>query len=505
MNSVLPGNDCVGYVIDERFPLLKWLGGTESSSVFLTELKDDPPRKAAIKLIPADAVDAEARLAQWREARALSHPNLIRLFHCGRCDVDGQPYLYLVMEHADEVLSEILAARALTPEETREMLGPVVEALSWLHVRNLVHAHLQPSNILVVDERLRISADRLHADGEFGRPTTSSSRYAAPEITTGILSPAIDVWSIGMLVVEALTRQPPQWDRRQGGEPVVPPYIPEPFLSLARSCLQVDPGRRATLSEVQGFLDPARAAEAAAAHEAAQRSGIARWVAAGAALVLAGAIAAVVFTSHHRQPAPSAALQNPAASPALAQDPSPAPTAPPVAQDSAPAPPAAPPPAASQNPAPAPAPAEKTAPPPQVSQRPAPAPSSAAAQPTAPAAPAPTVKSSAAANPAVNGPVAKGAVAAQTAPDIPQHIRDTIEGHVRVRIRVKVAADGHVTDAAIDDAGPSHYFATQALDAARKFTFTPAQAGGQPVASTWMLHFSFGRTETNVIPVETAP
>jgi serine/threonine protein kinase len=147
-------SDCVGITIDGRFPLLRWLGGTEESSVFLTEA--DGGRKAAIKIILANTAEAEIRLAQWEMAGTLSHPHLIHVFGCGRSEVDGVDVLYVVTEYADEVLSEILGERALNAAETREMLRQVMEALVWLHERNLVHGHLKPSNILVVDDRIKL-------------------------------------------------------------------------------------------------------------------------------------------------------------------------------------------------------------------------------------------------------------------------------------------------------------------------------------------------------------
>ena len=54
--------------------------------------------KAAIKLIPADSVDAPAQLARWRHAAKLSHPHLIRILEMGRCELDSTPMLYVVME-----------------------------------------------------------------------------------------------------------------------------------------------------------------------------------------------------------------------------------------------------------------------------------------------------------------------------------------------------------------------------------------------------------------------
>jgi TonB family protein len=101
--------------------------------------------------------------------------------------------------------------------------------------------------------------------------------------------------------------------------------------------------------------------------------------------------------------------------------------------------------------------------------------------------------------------VVKGAVAASATPDVPRQILDTIQGHVRVRVRVDVDSNGKVTSAALDEAGPSRYFAARALATAHDWKFSPAQANGQPVASSWMLHFQFGQTGTTVTPVETSP
>ena len=59
-------------------------------------------------------------------------------------------------------------------------------------------------------------------------------------------------------------------------------------------------------------------------------------------------------------------------------------------------------------------------------------------------------------------------------PDVPQSALDTIRGTIRVSVRVTIDKQGAVVDAAADDRGPSRYFERLALDASRKWTFTPA-------------------------------
>ena len=164
MNAAEIRGDWVGRVIDGRFPLLQRLGGSTAAAVFLTELSEGS-RKAVIKLIPADAEDASTRAIAWDAASALSHPNLAQVHAHGRCEIDSVPLLYVVSEFADEVLAEILKERPLSLPEAREMFGPALDALSYLHSKGLVHSRLKPSNIMASGDRLKLSTDGLSLPG----------------------------------------------------------------------------------------------------------------------------------------------------------------------------------------------------------------------------------------------------------------------------------------------------------------------------------------------------
>jgi serine/threonine protein kinase len=160
-----------GRVADEKFPLRKFLGGSDHSAVFLTERTGEGSQRAAIKLIPADNLDESVQLSSWATAAKLSHPHLIALFECGSCTLGGTRLLYVVMEYAEENLAEILPLRALAPAEASEMLHPTAEALDYLHRSGLAHGRIQPSNIMAVDDQLKISA------GSLNHRSISSSRY----------------------------------------------------------------------------------------------------------------------------------------------------------------------------------------------------------------------------------------------------------------------------------------------------------------------------------------
>jgi TonB family protein len=79
---------------------------------------------------------------------------------------------------------------------------------------------------------------------------------------------------------------------------------------------------------------------------------------------------------------------------------------------------------------------------------------------------------------------------------VPQKARDTIHGTVRVSVKVSVDPVGSVVEAALDNAGPSPYFANLALHAAQKWTFGAADASGANGNREWILHFAFKQADT---------
>ncbi|MFZ0201882.1 MAG: TonB family protein [Candidatus Sulfotelmatobacter sp.] len=245
-----------GRLIDSKFPLQKLLAGSARSAVFLTERNADGFQKAAIKLIPAESCSAENlkeedQLFRWADIAKLSHPNLIRLFESGRCQIDGTNLLYVVMEYAEEDLAQILPSRSLSPGEVREMLPPTVDALTFLHHAGFVHGHIKPSNVMAVNNQLKISADHLRKTGE--RENRESTAYDAPELASMGFSPAADLWSLGATLVAVLTQQEPVKGIERG-DVSVSETVPEPFREIVRGCLVIQPQRRSALGEVLSKL-----------------------------------------------------------------------------------------------------------------------------------------------------------------------------------------------------------------------------------------------------------
>ncbi len=437
-----------GRVVDEKFPLRQWLGGSDHSAVFLTERTGAAPQKAVIKLIRAESgsdsnsnSNDDTQLSRWASAAKLSHAHLIRLFECGRSAIDGTPLLYVVMEFAEENLAEILPLRALSPAEVSEMLRPTAESLAYLHDSGFAHGSIKPSNIMAVDNQLKISADSLRKIGE--HDNREPTPYDAPEVATAGVSPAADMWSLGVTLVAVMTQKEMRIDS-QGGWARIPYKIPQPFYGIAQLCLRFDPRERCTagdiLSQLQKQTLQGHAPVAKGIEEHLTQRRPKTWIV--IPIVVAGLLLVAwvgsKFVAH--QPSVPAAESHSTSSPPRAETP--------------------------------------------------------AAQP-----PAPFSENK---KPAQKG-IVRGSILRQVQPNISRSAQNTITGHVKVSVHVSVDASGNVTQAKFVSAGPSKFFAERALEAARQWKFTPPQVDGQPAASEWILRFQFGRANIQVFPSETKP
>jgi hypothetical protein len=242
-------------VVNGIFPLRRSVRNSGHSAVYLTEHKSNAPSDAVLKLLPAIPTLKEAQLSHWSMTSRLSHPCLVRLLDTGSCQLGGLNFLYVVTEYAEATLAQILAQRALELEEFKRLVRPVLEGLSFLHRKQLVHGALKPSNLLLFKQRLKLASDAVRPAGESSASIAPASEFDPPESRDGSLSPAGDVWSLGVLIVEALTQKRPVWPDKQGG-PVLPKSLPASFVGLVLRCLNRNPARRPTVEELDAEINP---------------------------------------------------------------------------------------------------------------------------------------------------------------------------------------------------------------------------------------------------------
>ena len=99
---------------------------------------------------------------------------------------------------------------------------------------------------------------------------------------------------------------------------------------------------------------------------------------------------------------------------------------------------------------------------------------------------------------------AHGEVLEQVLPDVSDKARATIQGKVRVSVRVHVEPAGNVSQAELDSPGPSKYFADLALRSARGWEFTAPEVNGHSVPSEWLIRFEFRPNGPKAFPTQTA-
>ena len=496
-------NQWEGKTVNDRFPLIRYMGGSERSAVFFTE-REDKGRSgtAAIKLIPVAPENGERQLSRWEHSGELSHPHLIPLYETGQCEVNGVLLVYVVMECAEENLAQVLPTRALDAAEARQMLESVLNVLSYLHSKGFVHGGIKPGNIMASGDQLKVSSDALHRAGEMFEAQSDRDAYRAPENgaegqhPAQPISYASDVWSVGVTLIETLTQRLPAAPAESYRDPLVPVTLPEPFLDIARHCLRREPQDRWTVDHISARLlgravvperrPAARRAEPAVrtpqpvvphAARPANRNRYAVPFAIGFVLVLASILVGPKLL--HRE------SEAPQASPVPAEQPAPAPAT-----------------SQQQTPTPAKTPADSSISS-LIEEQPGsntPVPLAASVHPES----APEVATNTAAKMGSDSP-ARGRVAHQVLPEVLQSARNSIRGTVRVSVKVNVDRSGNVEDAELASRGPSKYFARAAVDAAQSWKFNPPKVGGRGVLSSWILEFEFTRDGTNVVPTQELP
>ena len=207
------------------YKVVREIGRGGMGAVYLAERADSEFRMSvAIKLIKR-GMDTDFILRRFRNERqilaTLDHPYIAHLLDGGTTD-DGLPYF--VMEHIEGLpVYRFCDERKLTIAERLKLFCFVCEAVHYAHQQQVIHRDIKPSNILVtpsgVPKLLDFGIAKLLNPDFAGEitldPTATAMRlmtpeYAAPEQAQGQpVSPATDVYSLGVLLYELLTGHRP--------------------------------------------------------------------------------------------------------------------------------------------------------------------------------------------------------------------------------------------------------------------------------------------------------
>jgi hypothetical protein len=355
------------------------------------------------------------------------------------------------MEYAEQTLAQILPRRALTLDEVRELLPPTLDALAFLHGKNLVHCRVKPPNFLVVNDQLKLSSDSV-------RPAQARN---------STVTPAGDVWGLGATIVEALTQHPPD----KGGQAAsLPDTLPSAFADIVRRCLSTDPADRPAIADLDAQFKGPPPTPAAAP----QRPSIAPAPSMFPVVVAPSAPAVAPLTLPRKRlivPASAAVVVMLAlawAGSRLLHTRSATPAAAPAATATPPGLPIAAAPLSAPTAAPTAAPVAKSA--------------------------ANSAASSAAADASALSNPAAEAVVHEEIPSISRRAQASIRGTIKVTFRVTVDRAGTVIGQSPENRGSSKYFTRVSGEAAKKWLFVADSRDSRQ----WLLQFEFTRSGTSV-------
>jgi serine/threonine-protein kinase len=229
VNMNIPVDPLIGRTLDEKYRLDERLGTGGMGTVYrATHLLIDRP--VAIKLLNPRYVEDEAAQVRFRrEARAagrIQHTNAVTVTDFGRTS-DG--FVYIVMELLEgRTLRDVLAHDApLDTARSVSMMLQISAAVGAAHEAGVIHRDMKPANIFIVQRKdappyikvldfgiAKLAADALDDDDtntltQVGA-MIGTPRYMSPEQCDGAkLTPASDVYSLGIILYEMLTGTTP--------------------------------------------------------------------------------------------------------------------------------------------------------------------------------------------------------------------------------------------------------------------------------------------------------
>ncbi|APU40095.1 serine/threonine-protein kinase [Streptomyces sp. TN58] len=233
-------------------------------------------RLVAVKQVLAQFADDEGFRARFRREVTASR-KVSGAYTAAVIDADPDaptPWLASVFVPGPSLGAVVKAVGVLPEEVVRRLAAGLTSALAEIHRAGLVHRDLKPDNVLLAEDGVRVidlgiaRATEGEAEGETGLTRTGwvagSPAYMSPEQAEGhVLTPASDVFSLGSVLVMALTGRSPF----AGTSTLKTLYdvvhtepdlagVPAGLRDLVARCLAKDPAARPSPAELRELIGP---------------------------------------------------------------------------------------------------------------------------------------------------------------------------------------------------------------------------------------------------------
>ena len=229
--------------------------------------------RCVVKVLRPDRQHEDAcRDALIREGellRVLTHPHLVRAY-----EIVAGPRTAVVLETlTGATLAALIEQGPLAPRDAALLGRQLISVLGYLHREGWLHLDVKPANVIVQGGRAILIDLSLMSRPGSGRPHAGTDGYLAPEQVAGVdLTPAADVFGLGVTLCEALTGELPYGEETRWRSGTAPRRttrhfrrrlgaVPPPLAGLIHACIDPDPYRRPSLSDVRLTLSALTAAE----------------------------------------------------------------------------------------------------------------------------------------------------------------------------------------------------------------------------------------------------
>jgi tetratricopeptide (TPR) repeat protein/tRNA A-37 threonylcarbamoyl transferase component Bud32 len=262
-------------------------------------------RLVALKLILQGEFASEHERARFlvetEMLGRLRHPNIVQVFEAGQ--QDGRPFLALEYIEGGTLAQRLAARGALAPREAAALVAQLARAIQHAHAQGVIHRDIKSANVLLapapsgpVPKITDFGVACQPGGGELSQTgqVIGTPAYMPPEQARGerqSLGPPADVYSLGAVLYEALTGQPPfkgatplETVRQVLNDEPIPPARLRPGLdadlcTICLKCLSKEPeGRYASALALAEDLDRWLAGEPIAARPAGVVERAWKWV-----------------------------------------------------------------------------------------------------------------------------------------------------------------------------------------------------------------------------------
>ncbi|MCP5197350.1 MAG: serine/threonine protein kinase [Gammaproteobacteria bacterium] len=200
------------------YTIIREIGKGGMAAVYLA-IQESLDRPVALKVMQPSFTSesgnfTERFLKEGRIIAQFQHPKIITIYDFGSHD----PYHYFSMEFLSKGTLSQRIAQGLSPEHALEIVKSIAEALAYAHGLGIVHRDIKPQNILFRQDDTPVLSDFGIAkviDAEDTRLTIpgliiGSPTYMSPEQITGKdLDNRSDLYSLGVVLYEMLSKEPP--------------------------------------------------------------------------------------------------------------------------------------------------------------------------------------------------------------------------------------------------------------------------------------------------------